>query len=149
VLSRHPDGKWNRSREGIRSLALVQKAMLHRASGVLKGGGKLLYVTCTVSREENEGVVERFLESHPGMVLEDIGDGAPGWARDLVDERGFLRTLPHLHGMDGFFAALFRSRQKISRQAAKVAKLRYEKRIISWRSWRPCEKIKNLRSRED
>jgi len=107
VLSRHPDGKWNRSREGIRSLTLVQKTMLHRASGALKGGGKLLYVTCTITREENEGVVEGFLESRPGMVLEDLRDGAPEWALDLVDERGFLRTLPHLHGMDGFFAALF------------------------------------------
>jgi 16S rRNA (cytosine967-C5)-methyltransferase len=107
VLSRHPDGKWNRDREGIKRLALLQAAILHQAAGTLKKGGRMLYVTCTISREENEGVVERFLKSHPGMVLENLRDQAPPWAFELIDERGFLRTFPHLHQMDGFFAALF------------------------------------------
>jgi 16S rRNA (cytosine967-C5)-methyltransferase len=50
------------------------------------------------------------------MVLEDLRDGAPEWALDLVDERGFLRTLPHLHGMDGFFAALFSKPQELGKR---------------------------------
>jgi 16S rRNA (cytosine967-C5)-methyltransferase len=107
VLSRHPDGKWTRDKEGIRGLALLQSAVLHRAAGVLKKGGRMLYVTCTISREENEGVVEGFLKAHPAMVLENLKEQAPSWAAELIDEKGFLRTLPHLHRMDGFFAALF------------------------------------------
>jgi 16S rRNA (cytosine967-C5)-methyltransferase len=107
VLSRHPDGKWTRDKEGIRRLAFLQAAILHQAAGMLKKGGRMLYVTCTISREENEGVVEGFLKSHPGMVLENLRDQAPPWALELIDERGFLRTFPHLHQMDGFFAALF------------------------------------------
>jgi 16S rRNA (cytosine967-C5)-methyltransferase len=64
-------------------------------------------VTCTISREENEGVVEAFLKAHPAMALENLAEHAPSWAAELIDEKGFLRTLPHLHRMDGFFAALF------------------------------------------
>lgn len=108
VLSRHPDGKWNRKEEDIRRLAGVQSGILSRAGGALAKGGKMLYVTCTVSREENEGVVEAFLEMNRGFVFEDLRDQAPPWAIELIDERGFLRALPHLHGTDGFFAALFR-----------------------------------------
>ena len=107
VLSRHPDGKWLRDREGIQRLALLQGALLQGGAGMVRRGGKVLYVTCTISREENEGVVEGFLKTHPHMSLENLKDQAPSWALDLVDEMGFLRTFPHLHGMDGFFAALF------------------------------------------
>ncbi|MBN2033778.1 MAG: 16S rRNA (cytosine(967)-C(5))-methyltransferase RsmB [Deltaproteobacteria bacterium] len=110
VLSRHPDGKWNRDREGIKGLALLQRTILHRAAGMVKRRGKVLYVTCTISREENEGVVEYFLKNHPDMILEDLRERAPLWAIELIDEHGFFRTLPHLHGMDGFFAALFARR---------------------------------------
>jgi 16S rRNA (cytosine967-C5)-methyltransferase len=116
VLSRHPDGKWNRDSEGINRLALLQAAVLAQAVRGLKKGGSMLYVTCTISREENEGVVEGFLKSHPAMVLDNLADHAPSWAAGLIDENGFLRTYPHLHSMDGFFAALFTkpSRSRVS-----------------------------------
>ena len=106
VLSRHPDGKWNKKEEDIARLALLQKAILNRGCTLLRRGGTLLYVTCTLSREENEGVVETCLAESKNMVLLDLRDRAPLWARDLIDPRGFLRTFPHLHHMDGFFGAL-------------------------------------------
>jgi 16S rRNA (cytosine967-C5)-methyltransferase len=110
VLSRHPDGKWNKKEEDIPRLAQLQKAILNSACSLLRNGGSLLYVTCTLSREENEEVVEACLAGNKDMVLEDLRDQAPLWARDLIDDRGFLRTFPHLHGMDGFFGALMRKR---------------------------------------
>lgn len=113
VLSRHPDGKWRRNREGIRNLALLQAAILGRAAGVLERGGRMLYMTCTISREENEGVVEGFLKTHTGVAVADLREHAPSWAAELIDERGFLRTFPHLHRMDGFFAALFTRPSKL------------------------------------
>ena len=67
----------------------------------------MLYVTCTVSREENEGVVSEFLIKNRRMSLEDLRDHAPEWALRFIDNQGFFKTLPHVHGMDGFFAALF------------------------------------------
>jgi len=39
--------------------------------------------------------------------LEDLRKRVPEWGHDLIDNRGFLKTLPHVHGMDGFFGALF------------------------------------------
>jgi 16S rRNA (cytosine967-C5)-methyltransferase len=68
----------------------------------------MLYVTCTISKEENEAVVESFLRENRQMALQDLRRRIPPWGRDLVDENGFLKTFPHLHGMEGFFAALFR-----------------------------------------
>jgi len=108
VLSRHPDGKWNRTEKDVMRLARLQFSILSQAARALKKGGRMLYATCTVSREENEGVAEEFLRTGSGFALENLKDQAPPWALDLIDEKGFFRTLPHRHGTDGFFAALFR-----------------------------------------
>lgn len=107
VISRHPDGKWNRTEKDIRRLARVQKRMLENAAGLLRPGGSMLYVTCTISREENEDVVTAFLEGRKDIRLEDLKEHVPAWGRDLINEHGFFKTLPHVHHMDGFFAALF------------------------------------------
>ena len=110
VLSRHPDGKWNRTEGDIIRLAGLQKKILSQAGSVVKRGGRILYVTCTLSREENEEVVAHFLEGHKPFRLEDIRDHIPPWGRPLTDGNGFLKTYPHRHGMDGFFAALLTSK---------------------------------------
>ena len=110
VLSRHPDAKWNKSEADLRRLAELQQTIISRAIPLLRKGGKLLYVVCTISKEENEEVVLQSLESHREIVLCDLGEQAPEWARSLIDEEGFFRTFPHKHGMDGFFAALFRKK---------------------------------------
>jgi 16S rRNA (cytosine967-C5)-methyltransferase len=106
VLSRHPDGKWNKTPDHVLRLSEFQESVLLRAASVLREGGSLLYVTCTISRQENEGVVRRFLEKRQEFRLEHIGERLPSWGKDLVDGEGFLKTLPHVHHMDGFFAAL-------------------------------------------
>jgi 16S rRNA (cytosine967-C5)-methyltransferase len=107
VLARHPDGKWNRNAGDIGRLARIQTEMLLQAASILRPGGKMLFVVCTLSREENEGVVDCFLERHKDITLRDLREDAPGWAQPLIDDRGFLKTFPHIHDMDGFFAALF------------------------------------------
>ena len=110
VISRHPDGKWNRNEEDILRLAVLQKAMMDNAASLLRPGGRMLYVTCTLSRGENEGVVKDFLKGRKDMFIEDLREHVPGWGRDLINNRGFLKTLPHVHHMDGFFAALLTKR---------------------------------------
>ena len=67
----------------------------------------MLYLTCTISREENEGVVEGFLERNSEIALENLKNTIPEWGLDLIDDNGFFRTFPHIHGMEGFFGALF------------------------------------------
>jgi 16S rRNA (cytosine967-C5)-methyltransferase len=107
VLSRHPDGKWNKSGKDIQRLSALQKTIVSRAVPVIRKGGKMLYVTCTLTEEENEEVVSKCLETHGGISLVNLREEAPEWARELIDEQGFLRTFPHKHFMDGFFGALF------------------------------------------
>lgn len=110
VISRHPDGKWNRNEKDILRLAQLQKTIISQAASVLRHGGRMLYVTCTISREENEEVVNHCLKSHGDISLENMKDHVPQWGQDLIDNEGFLRTYPHVHHMDGFFAALFSKR---------------------------------------
>jgi 16S rRNA (cytosine967-C5)-methyltransferase len=107
VLSRHPDGKWNKSGKDIQRLSALQKTIVSRAVPVIRKGGKMLYVTCTLTEEENEEVVSKCLETHGEISLVNLREEAPEWARELIDEQGFLRTFPHKHSMDGFFGALF------------------------------------------
>jgi len=108
ILSRHPDGKWSRDEADIKRLAQLQETFLNESASLLKKGGTLLYVTCTISIEENEAVVCSFLNQNRGVVLENLKDHAPEWGCQFIDDQGFFRTLPHVHGLDGFFAALFR-----------------------------------------
>ena len=81
--------------------------MLDEAATVLRSGGRLLYVTCTLLKEENQGIVEAVLGRHQDLSLLNLKEHAPEWCQDLVDAQGFFRTFPHVHNMDGFFAALF------------------------------------------
>lgn len=107
VLSRHPDGKWIRSERDVLRLASLQLSLLSGASAVLGPGGRMLFVTCTITKEENEGVVEEFLDRHREMSLVNLEGRSPDWALPFIDKRGFFKTLPHIHAMDGFFGALF------------------------------------------
>lgn len=105
VIRRHPDLKWRIRPEDSRRLADRQIIFLQKASGWLKSGGVLVYATCTLCPEENEGVVERFLSENPLFRLDGVGPYLPEAAGDLADPRGYFYAWPHRHGTDGFFAA--------------------------------------------
>lgn len=107
VLSRHPDGKWNRRKADLSRLAVLQQSILRAVIPVLKEGGRMLYMTCTISRRENEGLVELLLKENQNIKLLDLRKCGPEWCQDLIDDQGFYRVWPHIHGMDGFFGALF------------------------------------------
>ena len=79
--------------------------MLEHAAACVAPGGRLIYATCSSEPEENEHVVERFLAATDAFALVDARtiDGVPA---DVVDERGYLRTLPHRHGLEAFFGAV-------------------------------------------
>lgn len=107
VIDRRPDIKRVKQAADIPRLARMQGLMLDRTLPLVKEGGRILYTVCTLSREENEGVVEGFLERNQGLRLQNLRKTAPAWAHDLLDENGFYRALPHVHGTEGFFGALF------------------------------------------
>jgi 16S rRNA (cytosine967-C5)-methyltransferase len=106
VINRHPEIKWRRTEADIKRHAQLQLRMLSSSASLLKKGGKILYATCTVTREENDSVVKEFLRMHPEMALVSLKEEAPGWVKGLIDGDGFFRTYPHKHQMEGFFAAL-------------------------------------------
>ena len=102
VLAKKPDIKWKRDITDILKLERIQAALLDNAARLVKPGGVLVYSTCTLEPEENAGAVDAFLARHGEFSLESA---APFVSRDLVNERGFVETFPHRHGMDGAFAA--------------------------------------------
>ncbi len=98
VISKKSDLRY-RSREGIDELPKLQLEILTASADYLKLGGELVYSTCTVLREENEGVVRSFLDTHDNFVLKAFEIGA------VKSTNGLLTLLPHVHGTDGFFIA--------------------------------------------
>jgi 16S rRNA (cytosine967-C5)-methyltransferase len=102
TIRRHPDLKWRRAPDKLPELQLLQKGLLDNAASMVGSSGRLVYSTCTLNREENEDVVDWFLSVHPQFELENASSFLPV---EVVDDRGCLRTIPHLHSMDGVFAA--------------------------------------------
>ncbi len=105
VIRRRPDIKWRVLPGDPMKMAGLQSRLLEAASGLVSPGGRLVYAVCTLTEAEGPGAVRRFLERHPEFTLDPADRWLPGPARDLKDERGFLVTWPHRHGLDGFFGA--------------------------------------------
>ena len=105
TVRRDPDIKWRRHEADLAGLADRQVALLHRAAGVIRPGGRLVYATCSSEPEENEQVVDRFLAAHPAFRVLDLRRDGRAELQPVVDHRGMLRTLPFAHGLEAFFAA--------------------------------------------
>lgn len=108
TLARHPDGRWRLRRADIEVLAHGQRRLLDAAADVVTSGGVLVYATCSLEREENEGQVEAFLKRQPEYERDSSID--PPVAPCLVDDLGDLRVLPQRDGLDGTYAARLRRR---------------------------------------
>jgi 16S rRNA (cytosine967-C5)-methyltransferase len=104
-VRRDPDIKWRRHAADLAGLADRQVTLLRRAATVLKPGGRLVYATCSSEPEENESVVDRFLNTAPDFHLIDLRRDGRAELAPVLDERGMLRTLPFEHRLEAFFAA--------------------------------------------
>jgi 16S rRNA (cytosine967-C5)-methyltransferase len=124
VLRRRVEIRWRRTPDQLEKFPGLQYAILASAARHVKPGGVLVYCTCSIEPEENQQVVARFLEAHPQFQIEippipPLKTGQPSYspfgkggggdlsagARDPVSAEGYMQTYPHLHDMDGFFAA--------------------------------------------
>jgi 16S rRNA (cytosine967-C5)-methyltransferase len=105
TLRRHPELRWRRTPDDVPRLAALQREILAAVAPRVRPGGVLVYAVCTLAREENEAAVEAFLHAAPRFAVEPVPLPAA-----LVTAEGFLKTLPHRHAMDGFFAARLRAR---------------------------------------
>ena len=105
VLRRHPELRWRRQPEDFCRFARLQQAILGQAAPYLAPGGVMLYITCTTAAEENERLVQEFLDHRPEFSLHTRMAALPPEAQHFIDHQGYFRTLPERDGLDGFFAA--------------------------------------------
>ena len=105
---RNPGDKWRATQEGLADLIVSQQRILASAARLVRPGGRLVYATCSLLREEDEAQAEAFLAAEPEFSVvpaarawaETIGGTSPGGER-------YLRLTPARHGTDGFFVAIF------------------------------------------
>ena len=103
VFAKQPSAKWRLSPKSIENMAEVQQQMITNCAQKVAPDGYLIYSTCSITVEENEMVIERFLKDHPDFHLVEIEPklGLSG-LRGLTQCQ---RLYPHLHGCNGFFIA--------------------------------------------
>jgi 16S rRNA (cytosine967-C5)-methyltransferase len=105
---RNPDAKWRMRPEDLSELVERQQQILRSAARLVRLGGRLIYATCSLLREENEAQAESLVAAVQDFSLlpasrawtETIGGASPGG-------EDYLRLTPARHGTDGFFVAIF------------------------------------------
>ncbi|GLK76114.1 MFS transporter [Methylopila jiangsuensis] len=110
---RNPDAKWRMRPAALELRNAEQDEVLERAAGLVKPGGRLVYVTCSLLSEENEDRVAAFRARHPEFVAAPaaeaaVGAGAPALAAHANAAGDALLLTPRRAGTDGFFVATLR-----------------------------------------
>jgi 16S rRNA (cytosine967-C5)-methyltransferase len=107
VIRRKPDMKWAKQESEVAEISHLQYLILSKVHRLLKPGGILVYSTCTLEQEENEGQVRRFLAEHPNFELTSFP--AESFAESGIDPQalaaGYIQIFPHQFHSDGFFIA--------------------------------------------
>ncbi len=103
-ILRKPEIKYNKSLEDIKEISQMQYNIIRNSSRYLKQNGILVYSTCTIEREENIKLINRFLSENPMykfVPIEEVNcDDMKINGRD-----GYIELFPNIHGTDGFFIA--------------------------------------------
>lgn len=94
VIRRNPDTKWKLTPAHLQKLVQTQQYLLQHYSTMVKPGGKLVYATCSILKDENQQQVKLFLQQNPHF--------------ELMEEHNLL---PHETGFDGFYVALLRRKK--------------------------------------
>ncbi|MBK5211733.1 MAG: hypothetical protein JJE36_05405 [Coriobacteriia bacterium] len=108
TLRRHVDKRWRLSESDIAALAEISMELLMAASHLVKPKGKIIFATCTMAKEENAEVVQKFLESPQGssFEIEQIrASELPESWESFITEEGFFQSIPLDDGPDGHFIA--------------------------------------------
>jgi 16S rRNA (cytosine967-C5)-methyltransferase len=110
---RKPETKWKLTPKLLDLRLKDQREVLERGAGLVKKGGRLVYITCSILPDENSAQVEAFLLAHPDFKIipytdqwkKTIGTAPPISADGSPDT---LLLTPHAHGTDGFFVAVMK-----------------------------------------
>ncbi len=102
LMRRRPEIRYTKTKKDIKSLQKLQLEILNEASKTLKPGGELVYSTCTITKLENQEVVDQFLKNHPNFSQQTVHFENE---RLVADETGSITIYPHQFDTDGFFIA--------------------------------------------
>jgi 16S rRNA (cytosine967-C5)-methyltransferase len=102
VIHRHPEARWIKKEEDIIQLSQNQKKLIESVSKFVSVGGALIYSTCSIEKEENEDVIEWFLERNKNFILEKNITNIP---EKYLDIKGCVNIAPYEHNLDGMFGA--------------------------------------------
>jgi len=103
---RNPDLKWRTTPKDLEEVTDIQRRILKSAARLVKGGGTLVYATCSFFKAENEDQIDAFLKEHQQFEVVECGIGTDG----TPDGTPYLSLMPHSHSSDGFFAATLRKK---------------------------------------
>jgi 16S rRNA (cytosine967-C5)-methyltransferase len=103
TFSKTPSAKWRLTKRSVLHMAQTQWRMLQQCAEHVKEEGHLVYSTCSITLEENEMLIEKFLKWYPEFTLVETQPriGLPG----LRGQAECQRLYPHLHNCNGFFIA--------------------------------------------
>jgi len=104
VLRRNPDVKWKLQENKLMQYKKRQLLFLDNLANLLKPSGIMVYAVCSTEPEENEEVIKEFLIKHPDFGIDNDMLYLPESIGALLNERGFIKTYPHINNMDGFFS---------------------------------------------
>ena len=120
VLKRKPDIKWQRKKEDIKEISKIQKQILDTCSKYLKKGGALVYSTCSILKEENEDVVNEFLEENENFEMEKIELEENNYFKKFCKNNKFLQVYQS-EKSDGFFICkMIKKQQKQHKNLHKI-----------------------------
>ena len=112
VLRSRADLRWRKNEADIAAMSDLQSRMLDQVAETVRSGGRLLYSTCSLEPEENQEVVEGFIDRHPDFEFLDFGEVLNNnpWLNvgDLPMAKGRLNIFPPHHQADGMFISLMR-----------------------------------------
>lgn len=103
---RNPDLRWNQYGPSLEEIKVMQTEILERVADKVKPGGRLVYATCSLFQEENEGQVDNFLATHPEYKVLPVSEALQPLGIKAPCPDPYLRLFPHDHDTDGFFAAV-------------------------------------------
>ena len=105
LIRRKPEIKWNRIEDNISALSKLQYDIIINVKDYVKLGGTLVYSTCTIEKDENINLIDRFIEENPEFKLVSIEDRFEYKENLNTLKEGYIQLFPNIHNTDGFFIA--------------------------------------------